>query len=535
MEIGTEILWAIVRLLMNPLTYIFLIVSWWAAAAVVKRQRRDFHTRVHSIGDQLISPAAVSFIAAAAVTAVILLIGVELPAGVLMLLGAVWLPLLLTRNGRWMSFTVAGPLTLLILPWLPAGGTDWPLVNQRLAEISEWNVYNFVILLAVMALAEAVLIRKDGAAQTSPTVVRSPRGKMVGEHRARRIWLLPVVFLFPAGAVSGSAYWPLLPELAVTGGLGFIAVPFLLGLQLRIHSDMPADGVRKVGFRLTLLALLTAGAAAGAYWYEPLIWAVPALMLLGRAGIFFVYQAGDQKRISQFPRLEQGMKVLGVLPDTTAEKLEILTGEIITKVNGREVLSQREFYDALQQNPAFCKLEIKDRNGEPRIAQASVYEKDHYQIGCLFVPDDEYGNLSSRALRSSAVIQSDRADIARERSEEDSAAFHKEETAAGVDEDITAETPENKADSQAVNDDSGDNVHERFAESSAEEENPEEEERTDAEEEPEPLLEQQDDLPDEASGQASGLSAFYDEFRDTRPKRDYQRPIDSDEDYDKNV
>lgn len=530
MEISLELFWAIVRLLMNPLTYIFLIVSWWTAAAVVKRQRRDFHTRVHSIGDQLLSPIPAALTAAAAVTGGLILIGVEIPAGALVLLAAVWLPLLLTRNGRWMSFTVAGPLTMLLIPWLPDGGTASPLINQWLTEIAAWPLYNFVVLLAVMAVAEAVLTRADGASQTSPTVVRSPRGKMVGEHRVRRLWLLPIVFLFPAGAVSSSAYWPLLPELTVTEGIGFIAVPFLLGLQLRIHSDMPKEGVRKVALRLSILAVLTVSAAAGAYWYEPLIWAVPALLLLGRASIFFVYQAGDQKRMSQFPRLEQGMKVLGVLPHTTAEKLQIQTGEIITKVNGREVLSQREFYDALQQNPAFCKLEVKDENGEPRIAQASVYERDHYQIGCLFVPDDQYGNLSSRALRSSVVIQSDRANIARERSDSEGAAVQSEEAVSVLEEDLPQEAADADESSAKVSDGSELESDDEAEEIATQQQTYDTEREIN--DEPELPAEQNVYESGGAYGQASGLSAFYDEFRESRPARDNQQPIEIDDESD---
>ncbi len=84
------------------------------------------------------------------------------------------------------------------------------------------------------------------------------------------------------------------------------------------------------------------------------------------------------------------------------------------KANGREVNSQRDFYDALQQNSAFCKLEVLDLQGELRFAQSSIFQGDHYQIGCLFVPDDKMGNLSFRGLRSSVVIHRDRTDVENE-------------------------------------------------------------------------------------------------------------------------
>ena len=47
--------------------------------------------------------------------------------------------------------------------------------------------------------------------------------------------------------------------------------------------------------------------------------------------------------------------VLGIIPNTPADDLELKIGEIITKVNGIPVKHVSDFYEALQK-PRICKI-----------------------------------------------------------------------------------------------------------------------------------------------------------------------------------
>ncbi len=80
--------------------------------------------------------------------------------------------------------------------------------------------------------------------------------------------------------------------------------------------------------------------------------------------------------------------VLGIIPNTPAEDLELKIGEIITKVNGIPVKNVSDFYEALQHNRAYVKLEIIGLNGEIRFDQRASYEGEHHELGILFVKDD---------------------------------------------------------------------------------------------------------------------------------------------------
>lgn len=81
--------------------------------------------------------------------------------------------------------------------------------------------------------------------------------------------------------------------------------------------------------------------------------------------------------------------VLGIIPNTPAADLGLKIGEIITKVNGIEVKNAADFYEALQKNRAFFKLEVVGLNNEIRFEQRASYEGEHHELGIIFVKEED--------------------------------------------------------------------------------------------------------------------------------------------------
>ncbi|RKL68393.1 hypothetical protein CR203_07910 [Salipaludibacillus neizhouensis] len=521
--IGLEILKAVGRFFLHPLTYIFVIAAFWLSMRRVKRERKEFHTRVYDVIKRVTSPIAIAIIFGASLSVVILLLGIEVPVGILALLTAVWIVLLPLGHARWLSMTVAGSIVMFIIPFLPAGGTEYSWLNTWLAEIDSASILGLIWLLAALFLAESLLILLDGWKQSSPSLLKSKRGKMVGQHIASRLWYLPLFLLFPVGPFSTEGWWPLF-ELTSGQSFGLALFPLMLGFQAKVHSAMPIDGVKKVGKQLLALNLLVIGVAVAALFYPVIALAVPALVLIGRECVYLLYRANDKRQLSMFTRREEGLKILGVLPHSTASKMGLQIGEIIWKTNGLEIASQAEFYHALQQNPAFCKLEIIDLSGEKRFAQSSIFQGDHYQIGCLFVPDDEFGNLSSRALRSAVVIQRDRSDIVVGDSHQ---LDQKESELESVDD--TENVPnESEAEFANPNEEVASSIDEVEGDTNPEEKEvnipvtTEREKQLDVAEDlqkKEGFFDKETKSNEVAYGQAAGLSAFYEEFLNSKPAK----------------
>lgn len=63
----------------------------------------------------------------------------------------------------------------------------------------------------------------------------------------------------------------------------------------------------------------------------------------------------------------------------------LIAGEVIKKVNGLEVHTEDELYEALQINAAHCRLEVLDHRNEIRLTQHVVHSDDHHRIGLLLV------------------------------------------------------------------------------------------------------------------------------------------------------
>jgi S1-C subfamily serine protease len=116
-----------------------------------------------------------------------------------------------------------------------------------------------------------------------------------------------------------------------------------------------------------------------------------AIAVVGHEGLAFLQKIREDGMPFFFSKKNNGVMILGIIPDSPASKMELKVGELITKVNGSPVTDDKDFYEALQKNRAYCKLEVFDTNGEVRFEQRALYEGDHYELGILFVQDERDG------------------------------------------------------------------------------------------------------------------------------------------------
>lgn len=404
--VGLELFKGFGRLWLHPLTYIFFLTALWFGLKRVKRERKNFHTRVQDVIHEITFPLLIGIIFGLLLSIIFSVVGIEIPYGMLALIFIIWLLMLPFGNMRFLSMTTVVSLAFIVSLFLPDGGTGYALIDGWLKGISSLNAVGFAWIIAGLFFAEALIILFNGWEKTSPKLITSERGKTIGTHEAKRLWFLPVLLLIPVGNVSFEGFWPLFSSGDVAGN-GFMFVPFIIGTQLAVQSEFPELGVQRIGKKLLLVSvaviILTAVATV---W--PLF--APAVGLIGviiREGLFVLHASHEKHRASIYTNQKEGLTVLGVLPFSTADKMGIQVGEVILKVNGCDVSSQRELYEALQLNSAFCKLEVLNREGEVHFLQSSIHEGDHHQIGLLFVPDGDM-NLSASGLKYSTIIHRDR-------------------------------------------------------------------------------------------------------------------------------
>src|SRR5690606_29984166 len=97
----------------------------------------------------------------------------------------------------------------------------------------------------------------------------------------------------------------------------------------------------------------------------------------------------EATRVPLYVNDTRGLRILGIVPGTPAETMGLAAGEILHKVNGVRVRTKEELYEALVLNPAFCKLELLNLDGELKFAQRARYAGEHHQLGVILAPDEQ--------------------------------------------------------------------------------------------------------------------------------------------------
>ncbi|MGY4688963.1 PDZ domain-containing protein [Salibacterium sp. K-3] len=393
-DIGWELLYGIGRFFAHPLTYLIPVVMLILGWRRVIRERRSFHTRVFRAAFDVTAPLLPGLAAGLAGSAAAALLGVTVPFSFLVLLSLVTGLVLISGRMQWLSpaFTVSAAVLLAL--FLPAWETGYDRVDVWFQALGESDYRSVLIWMAVLIILESFLVSRSGTFFTSPLTVRSSRGKWVGAHRMRRVWLLPSVLFIPGGMLEAVSWWPLLP--VGDGGLALFLLPLAVGGDYTVYHSLPQPALNMMGRRLFLLGVLAGGGAALAYVYPEAVLYTAAAVFVLREVLQVWKHSEENNKPTYFQPSPLGVKILAVLPESPASKMGMSAGETIMKVNNIPVHTKKEFYYALQKNSAHCRLEVMDTNGELRRVQSAVYDNEHHEIGVLMVKENDDLPASSR-------------------------------------------------------------------------------------------------------------------------------------------
>ncbi|MGM0923163.1 MAG: cell division protein [Bacillota bacterium] len=378
-----EFLLAMGRFFIHPLVYFFLIYSLVLGFIRIKRERKSFHTRIQDIYEEVRFTYSKGLLTGLLLSAVTFGLGMMIPLGSIILLAAVTVILSLTFQLRFLSPAYTMGLTIfLVFLLMQADAVSF------LPDLNETSFPLLAILMGLLMIAEGVLAYRTAHIKTSPFLLKSSRGLPIGNHVANRTWLLPLFLLIPGGSLTENlSWWPVLtigdePFL-------FVFIPYIIGFHQRVQGSLPKESIMVTSKRVIWLGLIIFAAAVTSVWFMPLAFAAALLAIIGREFLTVRQRMNDNSAAFYFSKRDHGLMVLGILPHSPAVKLELEVGEIIMKTNGASVKTVDEFYQALQINGAFCKMEVIGLNGEIRYVQGAVYKGEHHELGILFVQDEK--------------------------------------------------------------------------------------------------------------------------------------------------
>lgn len=378
-----ELLKGIGLLFLNPVLYIGLIVTYMLGSKRVKQERKLFHIRVEDPMIEMKEYIVPSLLTGFVLSVMTGLLGLNVPFEFVLLAGSLSVIFSIFLFVRLLSPVYTVGLSFLIIFGLGIYGFNG-IWDEGYFAFDQAIYPSIAVLVGLLLLAEGWLIRKRGALHASPLYEKGKRGMLVGAQKSKRIWLVPVLLFIPNGLLDVPGdFWPVF-SFGETEWAPLV-VPFFIGFSFKAKSTLLANIVQPLGRSMTVLGLIVLAISAAGYWIPYVSLAAVAAAIIGHTIIFSVYKSREENRSSFFTSSKNGLMILGILPESPAERMGLRPGELLTKVNGRLVYSRTELYEALQSNRAHCKLEIYDINDQIRLVQNALYEGDHHELGILAV------------------------------------------------------------------------------------------------------------------------------------------------------
>lgn len=192
------------------------------------------------------------------------------------------------------------------------------------------------------------------------------RGKSVGAVVLQSLWVVPILLPF-----DGS--WLIYPVILTHSDQAISR-----GKKQRAR----VTGLWLAGFGTTLAVIGWAGLYLKTWQWAGAVWA-----LIGSELLIRLSYRQENKRAPKFHMDRRGLRVLAVQEGSPAADMKIRPGDVITHANGQAIHSMTDLYAAMQQSPAFCRLEILDENDEKRFVQRSRYADEPHQLGIFPVSE----------------------------------------------------------------------------------------------------------------------------------------------------
>ncbi|SHM95798.1 PDZ domain-containing protein [Gracilibacillus kekensis] len=382
-----EIGLAFARIFMQPFIYLFFLIILISGYRRIKKDRKSFGSKVYPYFYETKNTWSIAIVIGLLLSGLSIAFGFMVSIHFSLLVGLIIFVIAITNRFSWLSAGDVLAISAAVMYFINVYGEGY-IQMSWINSLDVTDLFYIPFLVVIFLLAETWYLARVDGSDTFPELVKSNRGKNLGQHRIKKLTIIPFVALFPAGVIEPYADWWPIFEIGETS-FGLIVIPYLFGFEYITKSMLPQTASNWLAKRIALLALVVLTLAIGGFFVPILTVIALATGFLGKEIIQYFYRTLELKNPAYFQPASKGLLVLGTLPNTPAVDLGLIPGERIIKVNDRVVENEQQYYQAINENRAFCKLAIKDLNGETRFAQRALYEGEHHKLGILFVSEIE--------------------------------------------------------------------------------------------------------------------------------------------------
>lgn len=381
-----KFLFGIIFWLIQPLVWLAALRVYGNYRQRIKRERKLFHSAVESDfyeGQHFFQAMIVLGILGSLIS---LILGLTLPTEWVLLYGIVTAVLLVIAPATTVlpiALTTVIMLANQIFSWfeLPTMG----LLGQTTQNINSSGVG--IVALTTMAIGMLSVIVNRNTAHLSPVVQRNRRNTMVASYKFRELTVVPLVVLVPGDWFTNQHFWPLLT--IGNHQFAFLTLPLLIGLSMTVKKMLPVEFFQRLSQSLKLVAgvgiILT-----GVTIWRPRWWPIMLAVLVIICWLVEL-RAKMNDNHTDFTNSEvvNGMRVIGIQPNSPAAKMNLQVGDIILEVNNISVTDETEFYRALIENATYCHLKVRDRNDQLKITETAIFVGATHEIGIETFPTNK--------------------------------------------------------------------------------------------------------------------------------------------------
>lgn len=267
-------------------------------------------------------------------------------------------------------------------------------------KILDIDIMCLITFIGIMHIVESLLVMFDGDKGSIPVFTKKEE-KIVGGYSLNRYWLMPVC-LFLAYTMTGNSdvaadsiatpsWWPLLGSkylITLLASAFIIAMPFfgVVGYSSVTFTKQKNKKKLSSGLYILLFGFIVTAAAQlcrlGVVAEIIILICTP----IGHEIMLRYQQKQEKEGECLFISDNEGICILEVVPYSEIYNYGIRPGDKIIRLNGCEIISEREIYEKAKSTVNNLVLDIRLKNGEEKTIELT--EKNKNGIRALLVPKE---------------------------------------------------------------------------------------------------------------------------------------------------
>lgn len=393
------ILRSLISVFINPLFWVVLFLVYSQYKRSCGLEEKMLGRLRYSVWDRLASSTLTGLAGGLIGSIVMVVVGVTLDnTGILY----VWVIaiMLMMFNPRYMCFSYAGGIVSLA---------------SLMFGFPKIDVSALMAIVAILHLVESVLIYFNGYKHSIPVYMEDKRYGVIGGFNLVRFWPIPIIIMtaisgqvVPGETIPMPDWWPLLKAMGLEGSaenIIYLMLPVVaaLGYSDIAITETPEYKSRSSAVKLLCYSIVLLAISVASSYQKPLQW-VAAILGPGLHELLIIISKKMQKRGNPlYVPSDRGIRILDVLPESPAEKMGITRGDIIYRINDKDVNKEENIEEILSYYPTYMWVDAIALDGERRTYEYSQYPVGVGRLGVMVVPRD--GNVPVAAVEALSPIK----------------------------------------------------------------------------------------------------------------------------------